>query len=254
MTSFFVAVVLSSSQPIPLYYQLARDLERQIAVRRLRAGDAVPTEAQLCEQYGVSRITVRKAMEDLVAKGLVVRQRGVGSFVAKAGFANRMVSRVASLHDAVAYSEALTFRLLSRDTLPATADLAAALQVAPGASLDRLVRLGSVNNEPVSLIDVLIPSPLARRLPRAQLQAGGSIVRLLEEAIGQPMVKVEQTVVPSVATPEMVQHLGVRPRSPILQITRVYYTSTGTPVEVAVVRYHPQRYSFKIDIVQSAPA
>jgi len=243
--------MLPTSQPLPLYYQVARDLERQIASRLLRAGDAVPTEARLCELYGVSRITVRKAMDDLVSKGLVVRHRGVGSFVAKAGFSNKLVSRVASLHDAVAYSETLTFKQLSRTTVAAPAEVAAALKLPVDSPVQLLVRLGSVDDEPVSLTDVYLPPELAARLPRHQTQAGGSIVRQLEQATGLPMVKVEQTVSPSVATPEMVRHLGVRPRAPILQITRLYYTSTGTPVELAVVRYHPQRYSFKIEIVQA---
>jgi GntR family transcriptional regulator len=245
--------MLPSSSPLPLYYQVARDLERKITGKQLRPGDPLPTELQLCETYGVSRITVRKAMEDLVAKRLVLRQRGVGSFVSEASYANRLVSHVGSLHDAVSYSEELTFRQLSRESVAASAEVAAALRIEPGAEVQKIVRLGVIGDEPISVTDVYLPPALAAKLPR-QTKASGSIVQEVEEKAGEPLVKVEQTVSPEAAPKAVAGLLGIKPRAPILQITRVYYAASGSPVEVAVVRYHPQRYTFKIEVVQSLSA
>jgi len=244
--------MLRTAHPLPLYYQVARDLEKKIVTKEFRPGDLLPTEFQLCEAYGVSRITVRKAMEDLLAKRLVLRQRGVGTFVAESSYANRLVVRVGSLHDAVSYSELLTFRQLSRETVPAGPEVAAALKLEAGTDIHKIVQLGLVGEDLISLTDVYLPVEFADKLPSGPMSSGGSIIRQVEQASEETLARVEQTVTPATASPEMARLLGIKPRSAILQITRVYYTATNRPVEVAVVRYHPQRYTFKIEIVQSS--
>ncbi|KTT18934.1 hypothetical protein NS331_15095 [Pseudacidovorax intermedius] len=244
--------LIDGAQPVPLYYQVARDLEKRITSRQLKPGDPLPTELQLCESYGVSRITVRKAMEDLVAKRLVMRQRGLGTFVAEASYANRLVSHVGSLHDAVAYSDALTFRQLSRETLPASGFVAEALQLPADSQVQKIVRVGCVDADAVSLTDIYVPSDLAARLTKIPTRGNVSISRQLEEQLGEPLVRVEQTVVPVAVTELIAEHMGLKLRSPILQIRRLYTAASGRHVELAVVHYHPQRYTFKIELARSA--
>src|SRR5438876_2061473 len=69
--------------PVPLYHQLEQDLLERIRTGEFGPGDALPTEGGICAQYGVSRITVRRALDALIAQGLIIRRRGVGSFVAQ---------------------------------------------------------------------------------------------------------------------------------------------------------------------------
>jgi len=243
--------MLNPDNPAPLYYQVARDLERQIASKQLRPGDLVPTEQQLCETYSVSRITVRKAMEDLMSKRLIVRQRGVGTFVAESSYANRLVTRVGSVHDAVAYSEALRFRELGRQQVPATEDVAAGLKIDGGTGVIHIAQVGLVGEEPVSFTDVYLPLDVAALLSQGKGSERGPITRLLEQKLGEPLSRVEQTVRPHAVPGHMAKILGVKPRTPALEITRVYYASQVRPVELAVVCYHPHRYSFKLEILQS---
>lgn len=243
--------MITPSHPSPLYYQIARDVERKILARELRPGDMVPTEGALCEHYGVSRITARKAMEDLVARRLVVRHRGRGTFVAESSYANKLVSQVGSVHDAVSYSEKRTFRLLSRGTVTAPPEVAEALGLAVGDDVHRIVRLGLVRDEPVSITDVYLPLAVAAQLPRGRaITDSESLVRLIEERIGEPFVRIAQTVAPDVATAEVVDLLNVRPRTPVLKVSRTYYVAQGRPMEFAIVHYHPQRYIFNLEIVQ----
>src|SRR5712672_3399133 len=88
--------------PLPLYHQLEEDLRARIHGGEFQSGAALPTEEQLCEHYGISRITERRALDALIAQGLIVRRRGVGSFVAEARPGVRSVRLAGSLDEFLA--------------------------------------------------------------------------------------------------------------------------------------------------------
>src|SRR4051812_46886122 len=93
--------------PVPLYHQLEQDLVDRISGGEFAPGDLLPSEEGICEQYGVSRITVRRALESLIHQGLIVRRRGVGSFVAQRSPAIRSVRLSGSLEDFLATAGSL---------------------------------------------------------------------------------------------------------------------------------------------------
>ena len=119
--------------PIPLYYRLQQHLEERIRGGQLHPGNPLPTEEQLCGQYGVSRITVRHALDSLLHRGLISRRRGVGTFVADNAEPVKLVRLVGSLEDTLSYAAELTYKILSRRTVEPSPLVAKALEFLPEA-------------------------------------------------------------------------------------------------------------------------
>src|SRR3954454_4112192 len=112
--------------PVPLYHQLEQDLLERITAGEFAPGDALPTEEGICEQYGVSRITVRRALDALIGQGLIIRRRGVGSFVAERREGVRSVRLSGSLDDFLATAGALAIEVLSLGETQPSEEVAAA--------------------------------------------------------------------------------------------------------------------------------
>ena len=149
---------LHKADPTPLYLQLERNLRHAIEARLVNAGDALPTERELAEEFGVSRITVRKAIEGLVSDGLVSRRRGSGTFV--------MPPRVEkSFSRLTSFSEDMTARgrcphsiWVSRSTGAVTPEEALALGLSPGSLVYRFSRIRYADGQSMALEHSTIPA------------------------------------------------------------------------------------------------
>lgn len=235
--------------PVPLYFQLARDLRQQIAGGRLKPGAALPTEEQLCAQYGVSRITVRRAVDDLIVEGLVMRRRGVGTFVAEPRQATRSVSLVGSLYDALAYPRNIAIELLKRGEKPAPARVAELLQLAPKAPVVELQVLSRVDGTPFAMTHFYLPAEFGTRLDPSELGSGTPVARLVERLLGEPVVRAVQTVEPESADARLGKLLEIPASTAVLHVLRTYFSAAGRPVEVASVRYRPDQYRLQVELL-----
>ena len=232
--------------PIPLYYQLEQELRRRIESAEFAPGAAFLTEDQICEQYGVSRITVRRALESLCQQQMIVRRRGVGSFVANqpAGMNSRLSG---SLNEFLASAAALRTRCLSLGPAIPPAEVAKLFGLAPGEPATRLETVGSLEGDPVAYLEIWFPTELGGELSPEEIDGNVPIVRLLERKRNLRLSGAEQVVEPDHAGEPAGRHLGVAPSTPILRAKRIYYAHPGRPIEVAYVRYHPQRYRYAVD-------
>lgn len=240
------------SNPTPLYFRILSDLEKKILSGALKPGDMLPPEMQMCTDYGVSRITVRRALEELVNKRLVLRRRGVGSFVAEASYANRIVARVGSIHESLLYVPNLSFVEISRGEKSASSEVAQALQIEEGETVVSILRKGTVDGEPVSVTEIFLTTEIAAFLPPPGTTASAFLANEIEAHAGRRMVRVTQSMAATAIGGSMAELLEIKARTAVLLVTRVYYDDTDRPLEMAVVRYHPQRYSLKVELVQSS--
>jgi DNA-binding GntR family transcriptional regulator len=152
-------VDLDRSSPMPLWSQLARQLEAAITRGDLRPGQRLDTEVDLAERCGLSRPTVRRAIEDLVAQGLLVRRRGVGTQVVQAPVQRPL--ELSSLHDDLAASgRRPSTRVLACAVVPADDAVAAALGLPLGEPVVALERLRSAQGEPLALLRNWLPADL----------------------------------------------------------------------------------------------
>jgi GntR family transcriptional regulator len=235
--------------PIPLYYQLDRHLVERIHEGEFKPGDLLPSEERLCAEYGVSRITVRRALAALAAEGLIERRRGVGTFVAEPDRQVRETPLVGSLDDVLAYSDDYWARLLSRTTVKPEAYVAATLALPPEGRATRLETLLYCTSEPFAYMQLFFPLAVGALIDDAEISERTPVLRLLERKLGERFTEAEETVEAVAADRVVAAHLSLRSRTPILRVVRTYYASGRRPIETAVVSYHPERHRHTVRLI-----
>lgn len=236
------------TSPIPLYYQLQEHLLERIRGGEFRPGDPLPTEGALSAQYGVSRITVRRALDQLLSDAIIVRRRGVGTFVAHPQQPIKSLRLVGSLDDSLAYRE-LAYKLLSKETVTPPSWVAQALALAPEAPVVRLEVTCFSEREPFAYAEYFYPEEIGARIDEADLARGVPILKIVEEKVGRRISRAEQTVEPALSDPVVASHLGMKPHAPVLKVRRTDYVLDDRPVEAVIIRYHPERYRYTVQLV-----
>jgi GntR family transcriptional regulator len=245
---------LTAGGPIPLYYQLEQDLRDRISTGEFRGSAPLPTEQRLCETYGVSRITVRRALDSLLANGLIARRQGVGTFVNEQSDTVKSLKLIGSLDDINAYSAELVGKLLAKEKVAAPPLVAAALDLPVGTPITRLETVFSLRGEPFAHAEFFCPPEVGDRIADVDIAGQTSLVAIVERKLGRTIERADQTVEAAIADRRVARHLGLRPRAPVLEVNRTYYTDTDRPVVAMVVRYHPERYRYTVQLFANARA
>jgi GntR family transcriptional regulator len=226
----------------PLYMQLARKLVQDVRDGRYQADQALPSERTLSEQQGVSRVTARKAIDQLVEQGLVVRRRGSGNYIAP-----RIEQPLSNLSS---FSEQLQQRgytpnshWLRREVVAADADEQLALGLSPGARVARLERLRLADEVVMAYETSVIPASV---LPQPQ-DVANSLYAYLDES-GQMPVRALQHIRAMNAPGELAARLGVPEGQAVLFITRVGYLESGVAVELTHSYCRSDYYDFVAEL------
>ncbi|MGW0085634.1 GntR family transcriptional regulator [Streptomyces sp. NPDC003393] len=232
--------VLDRSSPVPLYHQFAQQLEAAIERGALPPGNLLGNEVDLSARLGLSRPTVRQAIQSLVDKGLLVRRRGVGTQVVHSRVKRPL--ELSSLYDDLETAgQAPTTRVLRLEPVPATADVAAALNLAEGAEVTALERLRFTHGRPLAFLCNFLPPGLLE-LDIARLESTG-LYRMMRAA-GITLHSARQTVGARTATPEEAERLDERQGAALLTMRRTAYADTGRAVEYGTHVYRASRYAF----------
>ena len=154
MTELFVD--LDRSSPVPLYFQVAQQIEHAINEGDLAPGDRLDNEISLAEQFGLSRPTMRRAIQELVDKGLLVRKRGVGTQVVH-GQVTRPVELTSLFDDLANHHQTPTTVVLANEVVTATDEVAVMLAVASGSEVLHLRRLRYAHGEPLAIMENFLP-------------------------------------------------------------------------------------------------
>ena len=231
-----------------LHRRVARAIADEIAAGALAPGERLPSERELGERLGVSRATVRRALGELGAQGLVESQVGRGSFVAAGPIGEAPNALMSFTELGASRGLATAARVLAARTRPATLDEADQLAVAPGASLFELERLRLLDGIPVSLDVSRVPLALAPGLPEVDF-ASASLYAALEAAGAGP-VRAEYAVQAVAADERRARLLEVEPGAPLLETTTVAYDRAGRPVELGAMVYRGDRYRFRATLTR----
>ena len=236
---------LDRGSPVPLYYQLAQQLEAAIEHGALAPGNLLGNEIDLSVRLGLSRPTVRQAIQTLVDKGLLVRRRGVGTQVVHSQVKRGL--ELSSLYDDLeAAGQGPTMTVLRNEHVPATADVAAALGIAEGADVVVLERLRATHGQPVAFLCNYLPATLLE-LDSARLESTG-LYRLMRTA-GITLHSARQTIGARCATAEEAARLDEPPGAALLTMQRTAYDDTGRPVEYGTHIYRASRYAFDFQLL-----
>ncbi|MEU2286532.1 GntR family transcriptional regulator [Streptomyces sp. NPDC013178] len=236
---------LDRTSPVPLYYQLAQQLEAAIEHGALAPGNLLGNEIDLSTRLGLSRPTVRQAIQSLVDKGLLVRRRGVGTQVVHSQVKRPL--ELSSLYDDLeAAGQGPTTHVLRNERVPATADVAAALGIAEGAEVTLLERLRSTHGQPVAFLCNYLP-PALLDLDTQRLEETG-LYRLLRAA-GITLHSARQTIGARSAGAEEAALLAEEEGAALLTMQRTAYDDTGRPVEYGTHIYRASRYAFDFQLL-----
>ncbi len=235
---------------VPLYYQLATLLSEKIISRELRTGDRLPTEVDLVEEYGISRITVRQALRLLEEEGLIRREVGRGTFVSEYRPFIGALKVEGSLEDIISLGQN-PVKVLDVKTVKAAPDDAALFGIEPGSPIIRATRIRLHHGEPYSHIVNELPGDIGRRLSRSDWK--GVILRVIEQKLGIPLRDAEQTVRASLADARLARLLNTKVGAPLLAVERVVRTDHAKVVERVHIHYRSDIYAMKVHLNREHP-
>ncbi|GGI99381.1 HTH-type transcriptional repressor DasR [Saccharopolyspora subtropica] len=231
------------------YLRLARELRSAILQHDYPEGTRLPTEAELAETYRVSRQTVRRAFQDLVAEGMVYRIPGRGTFAAPRE--EQYLRQFGSIDDLMGLSIDTTLQLVTPLRRQVDLDAAGRLRLASD-RVHMLEFLRLHDDVPFCLTTVYLPPAVGRlvesvpELTEVGARSRVTIIGLLDDRLGDPIAGAEQSITVGLATPQIAGHLGCEPQRPLLRIDRMYQSTTGQPVELAVSHFLPEHYSYRV--------
>jgi GntR family transcriptional regulator len=231
----------------PLYQQLKDRLVRRIADGTWRPGDQIPTEAELCRLFGVSRMTVKQAVAELVREGVLYRRQGKGTFVAGPRIQQRL-ALTSFTEDMRRRGFEPSSRVLALGVVPASRQLAEILRVPVESPVWRLERLRLADGQAVALQTAHLPASLCPVVD-AQAVAEGSLYRYLEERYDLRPARAVETYTAVVARePRCRQLLGVDAGAPLLHVERVTFLRDGRPMESVQSFLRGDRYSLRVEL------
>jgi len=238
---------------VPLYYQLGTILREQIESGRYGAGDQLPTETELVESYGVSRITVRQALKSLEEDGLVRREAGRGTFVTGDFLLPDPLHMDGSLDDLISMGLATSVKLLTLREVMATEEDAKVLGVGVGSPLIQCRRLRYYHKEPYSYIINRLPQSVAEHFEGHDWEKG-AILQSIEQRLGVRLRDADQQVRATLADASLAHLLNTRIGSPILSVDRVVRTDEGVAVERVHTYYRGDIYSLTVHLTRDPKA
>ena len=248
---------MNDALPLTKYHQIYLVLREQLQEGRFAAG--MPAEVLLVKQFGVGRVTVRRALEQLVSDGLIVRVAGRGTRPTSVltGLPPHPLDQTHQarptrlrglMENIVSLSRGTTVKVLEWRTLEVSQAVASALQIPLGSKVKKAIRRRSTHEGPLSYITTYLPEELCQGFGRADL-AHRPLLQLLEES-GVELGRAQQTVSARQADAVVASELGVPIGSALLAVRRLVYDSKDRPIQWLHGLYRPDRYEYHMEVSQ----
>lgn len=241
-----------SAAPLPLYHQMYMVLREKLLEGGFDSGRPMPSEHDLAKMFKVSRITVRRALEELEREGMIERHRGRGTFpTRKAAAPTPLRANITGLlENLLAMGLTTEVRLIDFDYVQASSEVASALKVPVGAGVQKAVRVRSIKGRPMSYLTTWVPEDIGRRYGKEDL-AARPLLALLEEA-GVKVSSAEQTVSARLADAAVAELLKVQIGAPLLSISRIVSDQDDRPVEFIRALYRPDLYEYRMTMARKS--
>lgn len=238
-------------KPEPAYQVLQQRLRDEIAAGAYPDGVRLPTESELVAEHGLSRQTVRRAFQDLVAEGVVYRVPGRGTY------ANRgYLRQLGSIEDLMSLSEDTSMEVLQG--LSRRVDVTAASRLRLEHDVVYTVVFRRLHDGvPFVVTTVHLPESVARLVFDSPELADGAVgtntvIGVLEPHLDQPIAEAAQSITVAPADDLVAEAVGCEPGHPMLRVDRLYSDTTGTPVELSVSHFLPEQYTYRVTLRRSS--
>jgi DNA-binding GntR family transcriptional regulator len=238
----------------PAYQALRQALRDDIAAGAYRDGVRLPTESELVARHGLSRQTVRRAFQDLVAEGVVYRVPGRGTYARDGG--HRYLRQLGSIEDLMSLSDDTTMEVLAGLRRRVDVDAASRMRLDDDVVYTVVFRRLH-DGVPFVLTRVHLPEPVARSvLQSAELTDGAvstsTVIGLTEPHLSQSIAEAAQSITVSMADDEVAAAVGCDRGHPMLRVDRLYSDVAGAPVELAVSHFLPEQYTYRVTLRRSS--
>jgi GntR family transcriptional regulator len=234
-----------------MYRQLEALLREQIVRGELKAGERIPSEVQLCERWGISRITTRQALAELERDGLLERVPGKGTFVRRPQSQVTRLTRLSGFgEDMVALGLEPGYETLKASRGPVPEEVLSRLQIT-GAKAYVVERTLLADGEPIGMHTSYLPLWLIGQATEGSFSrealTRGSLYRVIEST-GVRLQRADEIVEPAIAGEEEARRLGVKEGELVLRVKRTVYDSGERPVEYVILTYRADLYTYRIQL------
>ncbi len=240
---------INKDVPIPYYYQIAQRLRELIDGAAGSSDIALPSEAELCATFDVTRGTARHALELLEREGLIYREKGRGSFVRRRRVQVELTKLVSTTEDMLARGWTPSTRLLHIAAVSSTAHAQRRLGLTDGQPVWEIVRLRLANGEPISLQTGYVPVSRTPALDSFDLTR--SLYYILKNHYNIELRSAEQTIRARGATADEAALLEIAEHDPVFEVIRTSYDQNQTPAEHLDSVWRGDRYDFQVRLAAS---
>lgn len=233
-----------------LYSEIKHQMLRALSEGEWKAGDVIPSEKRLCERFGVSKGTLRKAIDDLAAENILIRHQGRGTFVTTHNREQQLFRYFNIVrHDGRKTYPDLT---LIRFSKPKAGKVASEkLGIAASAKVFCFTNVLSLNGEPTVVDDITLPEVFFPGLTELKLRnRPNTLYHLYQVVYGLNVIRTEERLRATLATESYAQLLGIEVGAPLLKMHRVAFTYDNVPVEWRVSYVNTQRYEYLSTVAQ----
>lgn len=241
---------IDRSSYVPLYAQVMDALQDYIEEGGGRPGEQLPGEPELCRMFDVSRTVIRQALRELEQEGLIVRQKGKGTFVAEPKIRESLVQELTGFYqDMEAKGHAPVSKVLKQEIIAAPRRIAGLLQLNIGAPVIQIDRVRYVEEEPIVFVSTYLPYDLVPELLEADLE-DASLYAFIEAAYGIVIARGHRTLEAVPATEEEATLLQIEKGDPLVLIDSVSYLSDNTPIEYYHALHRGDRSRFEVELIR----
>jgi GntR family transcriptional regulator len=242
---------IDKRSPVPIYYQIMQQLRAKIEEGEYGIDTPLPPERELVETYQVSRMTVRQAIAELVNEGILIRRKGVGTFVAPPKLEQALSGLTSFTEDMAKRGMQAGARIVSFEETTPDHTVRKTLSLEPDEHVFVCTRLRLADGEPMALETTTLKASICPGLKREDLE-NQSLYKLLAERWGVQLERATQSLEPILAAPYEAALLHVAIGSPLLLMHRVTYDQAGDAFEFVKSLYRGDRYKFITELHRKA--
>ncbi|MGG3660804.1 GntR family transcriptional regulator [Bacillus gobiensis] len=233
---------INKHSPVPIYHQIEEQLKAMIDKGELQPDTLLPSEREYSETFGISRMTVRQALSNLVSQGYLYRQKGKGTFVSKQKIKQPLQGLTSFTEDMKSRGRKPSSKLLRFEIIKADEHISNQLSRPYGTSVYEIMRIRLADDIPMALETMYIPIDLLKGLTEADLNA--SLYEYVEKHLDSLIGHARKELEAGIANAFEASHLDISKGTPVLLMKRISFLQNGTPFEYVKSVYRGDRYSF----------
>ncbi len=236
--------------PTPLYFQLKNILKSKITSNELKGQERLPSESELCIEYGLSRATVRQALSELVKEGFIYRERGKGSFVTdRTGL--KQLALKGTIENLIAAGRGTRLKVLAYKEFPPPPHVAKIFRLKKDQNVFVVEAVRLATKGPFGYSFVYLPPDLGEKISPEELSEKIDMIVFIEEKSNARAHRATQTIDVAIADEVVARNLSIPPKSPVLVIEREYYSRGGSPMFMALTYFRPDLYKYRIELTRT---